>query len=104
VLSIACCILVVMCSLSVGNADIQLMGMPLMDFCDFLTAQIMLPAGALLTSILVGWVAQRQVVRNEFTNYETSPLKSLYPYYMTSARYVVPICILLILMHQFGMI
>jgi len=43
-------------------------------------------------------------VRNEFTNYETSSLKSLYPYYMTSARYVVPICILLILMHQFGMI
>jgi len=104
VLTIACSILAVMCSLSVGNADIQLMGMPLMDFCDFLTAQIMLPTGALLTSILVGWVAQRQVVRNEFTNYETSSLKSLYPYYMTCVRYVVPICILLILMHQFGMI
>jgi NSS family neurotransmitter:Na+ symporter len=75
-----------------------------MDFCDFLTAQVMLPTGAMLTSILVGWCASKQLVRDEFTNHETSGVKSFYPYYLFCVRYVVPIFILLILMHQFGVI
>ena len=104
VITVCCSILAVFCSLSVGQPEIQLLGRPLMDFCDFLTAQVMLPLGALLTSILVGWLASRSVVRNEFTNYETSSAKAYYPFYMFCVRYIVPVCILLILMHQFGII
>ncbi len=104
ILTIACSLLAVFCSLSVGRTEIQLFGQPLMDFCDFLTAQVMLPLGAMLTSILVGWFASKTMVRDEFTNYETSSGKAFYPYYMFCVRYVVPVCILLILMHQFGVI
>ena len=104
ILTIGCSILAVFCSLSVGKADLQVMGRSLMDFCDFLTAQVMLPTGAMLTSILVGWCASKQLVRDEFTNHETSGVKSFYPYYLFCVRYVVPIFILLILMHQFGVI
>ena len=104
VLTIVCSVLAVFCSLSVGRPDIQLFGKSLMDFCDFVTAQVMLPAGAMLTSILVGWCALRSKVREEFTNYETAREKSFYQVYMFSIRYIVPVCILLILMHQFGVI
>jgi NSS family neurotransmitter:Na+ symporter len=104
ILTIVCSVLAVFCSLSVGNAEIQLFGKSLMDFCDFLTAQIMLPAGAMLTSILVGWFASKSLVRQEFTNFETAHGKSLFDLYMFSIRYIVPVCILLILMHQFGVI
>jgi NSS family neurotransmitter:Na+ symporter len=104
ILTIVCSVLAVFCSLSVGNPDVQLLGQPLMEFCDYLTAQVMLPAGAMLTSILVGWFASKAIVREEFTNWETSNSKSFFNVYLFCVRYIVPTCILLILMHQFGVI
>ena len=104
VLTVVCSIIAIFCSLSVGKPDIQLWGKSLMDFCDFITAQVMLPSGALLTSILVGWFASKKMVREEFTNWETSNSKSYFHLYLFCVRYIVPVCILLILMHQFGVI
>ena len=104
ILTIVCSVLAVFCSLSVGNPDVQVLGQPLMEFCDYLTAQVMLPVGAMLTSILVGWFASKAIVREEFTNWETSNSKSFFNVYLFCVRYIVPTCILLILMHQFGVI
>ena len=105
ILTIVCSVIAIFCSFSVGNADIQVLGRPLMEFCDFVTAQIMLPAGAMLTSILVGWFASKKMVHEEFTNWGATSNSKLYFYfYMFCIRYFVPVCILLILMHQFGMI
>jgi NSS family neurotransmitter:Na+ symporter len=104
ILTVVCSVIAVFCSLSVGRPDIQLFGKPLMELCDYVTAQVMLPAGALLTSILVGWFASKAMVRDEFTNWETSDAKSFFNLYIFSIRYIVTICILLILMHQFGVI
>ena len=104
VLTVVCSVLCVFCSLSVGRPDLQLFGKPLMDFCDFLTAQVMLPAGAMLTSILVGWCSSKTIVRDEFTNCGTAKSKVFYPAYIFCVRYIVPVCILLFLMHEFGVI
>lgn len=104
VLTGICSVLCVLCSLSVGNSDISLFGKSLMDFCDYVTAQLMLPAGAFFTSILVGWVASRGLVYEEFTNYNTARGRQLFTYYIFCVRYVVPVCIFLILLHQFGLI
>ena len=104
ILTTVCSIIAIFCSLSIGKPDIQLWGKSLMEFCDFITAQIMLPSGALLTSILVGWFASKKIVREEFTNWETTNSKSYFNLYLLCVRYIVPVCILLILMHQFGII
>jgi len=99
-----CSVLAVFCSLSVGAwPALKLFGLSLMDFCDFITAQIMLPAGALLTSILLGWFASRQVLRDEFTNHGTLGGR-LFSYWLFTVKFVVPVCILLIFLHQFGVI
>ena len=104
VLTLVCSVLAVLCSLSVGAVgELKLFGLSLMDFCDFLTAQVMLPAGAFLTSILVGWFASRQVLADEFTN-GGSLRDTFFPVWLCCVRYVVPACILLILLHQFGVI
>ena len=104
ILTIVCSIIAIFCSLSVGKPDIQIWGRSLMDFCDYLTAQIMLPVGAMLTSILVGWFASKNIVREEFTNWETANSKPYFNIYLFCVRYIVPLCILLIFMHQFGVI
>ena len=104
VLTVVCSLLAVVCSLSVGAADgLTLFGLSVMDFCNMLTAQVMLPIGAFLTSLLMGWVASERLVCNEFTNQGTAAL-SLFRAYRFSVRYVVPLCILLIFLHQFGVI
>lgn len=103
ILTVVCGIICVFCSLSVGNSQFSLLGQSLMDFCDMITAQVMLPMGALLTSLLIGWRVSPRLVEEEFTNWGTLP-SAVFRAYLFSVRYVVPFCILLILMHQFGIV
>lgn len=94
----------VFCSLSVGALpSIKLMGFSLMDFCDRLTANFLLPLGAMLACLFVGWYIPKQVVYDEFTNGGT--LKGrLFSIYLFAVRIVCPICITLIFLHQLGFV
>lgn len=104
ILTSVCSLIAIFCSLSVGAySNLQLFGMSLLDFCDFLTAQLMLPAGAFLTSILMGWFASRQLVQDEFTNNGTLRATFFKAWYF-SVQYIVPLCIALIFLHQFGVL
>jgi len=104
VLTTVCSLLAVGCSLSVGAVEgIQLFGYSLMDFCDLLTAQVMLPLGAFLTSLLVGWFVDQKLVYNEFTN-NGSVSVHLFRAYQFSVRFIVPLCILLVFLHQLGIV
>lgn len=104
ILTLVCSVIAVFCSLSVGAySNLQVFGMSLLDFCDFLTAQLMLPAGAFLTSILMGWFANRQLVKDEFTNGGTLR-ETFFKAWFFSIRYIVPLCIVLIFLHQFGVL
>ena len=104
ILTIVCMVIAVFCSLSVGAySELQLFGMSLMDFCDFLTAQLMLPAGAFLTSIMLGWFVSEKLLRDEFTNDGAIGVSFFYVWRFT-IRYIVPLCILLIFLHQFGIL
>lgn len=104
VVTVATGIICVFCALSVGAyTDIQLLGFSLMDFCDRLTANILLPTGAMLTCLFVGWYIPKKTVYDEFTNGGT--LKShFFSIYLFAVRFVCPICILLIFLHQLGVI
>jgi len=104
ILTTVCGLIAVFCSLSEGAySNLQVFGLSLMDFCDFLTAQIMLPAGAFLTSILIGWGVERQLVYNEFTNHGTLRA-TFFRAYLFSVKFIVPLCIILIFLHQFHII
>lgn len=93
-----------MCSLSLGQWDfMQLSGRPLFDFLDFFTGQIMLPVGGFLTCFFVGWYLPHKIVRDEFTNYGTLRGRMFHTY-IFCMKYVCPVCILLIFLHQFGLI
>ncbi|UKK48316.1 sodium-dependent transporter [Prevotella sp. E9-3] len=102
--TLVCILLAIGCSLSVGAVDsLTLFGQSLMDFCDMLTAQIMLPLGAFLTSLFIGWVVDQRLVHDELTNQGTVA-EGLFRAYQFSVRYIVPLCILLIFLHQFGVL
>jgi NSS family neurotransmitter:Na+ symporter len=104
ILTIVCSTITVFCSLSVGAYEgLRVLGLSLMDFCDYLTAQYMLPLGAFLTSLMLGWFVSRDIVQEEFTNSGTISV-ALFRVWLFAIRYVVPVCIVLIFLHQFSVI
>jgi len=104
VITIIAFVICIVCSLSVGAVpDLQLMGRSVMDFCDALTANFMLPTGAMLTCLFVGWYIPRQVAHDEFTNWGTHGQR-IFNVYLFAVRYVCPLCIILVFLHQLGII
>lgn len=94
----------VFCSLSQGGYDVlQLFGMSLFDVFDFVTGQIFLPMVGFLTCIFIGWFVPHKVVRDEFTNWGTLR-GTFFHLYLFLVKYVCPLCILFIFLHQFGWI
>ena len=94
----------VFCSLSLGGVEgLQWLGMSLFDIFDFVTGQIFLPVVGFLTCIFIGWFVPHRVVRDEFTNWGTLR-GTFFHLYLFLVKYVCPLCILFIFLHQFGLI
>ena len=93
----------VLCPLSCGAVDwLTIAGKPFLDCCDYLTGQVLMPIGAMLACLFIGWFAPRKVVCDEFTNYGT--LRStFYGVFLFCVRFVCPVCIVIIFLHQFGL-
>ncbi len=94
----------VFCSFSLGAYDgLAFFGLSLFEIFDFVTGQIFLPVVGFLTSVYIGWFAPHKVVRDEFTNWGT--LRGTYFHlYLLLVKYICPICIIFIFLHQFGLI
>ena len=94
----------VFCSLSLTNCDgLQIAGKPLFEVFDFVTGQIFLPVGGFLTCVFLGWFVPKKLVKDEFTNWGTVSIR-LFPVFLFLVRFVCPVAILCIFMHQFGII
>lgn len=99
-----CCVIAVLCSLSQGAVDgLTVGGRTFLDFCDFLTAQLLLPLGALLACVFVGWVVSQQTVRDQFTNWGELPGHG-YSLWLLAVRFICPAGIVAIFLHQAGII
>lgn len=102
--TIACCVIGIFCSLSQGAVpELVIMGKDFLTCCDNLTAQLLMPLASFLTCLFLGWYVPKKIVRDEFTNWGT--LKgTLFPVFLFMIRFVSPMCILLIFLHQFGLL
>ena len=103
IVTLGACMIGVLSSLSCGAYDLQLLGMSLMDFFDCITAQYMMPIGALLTSLYIGWGARTAVVNREFTNCGTV-YRRIFPVYLFMVRFICPILIAIVFLNQLGVI
>ena len=94
----------IFCSLSLsGYRGLQIAGKPLFDVFDFVTGQIFLPVGGFLTCLFIGWFVPKKMVQDEFTNWGTV-CNRLFPVFLFLVRFVCPLAILCIFMHQFNVI
>lgn len=96
-----CCGIGCLCSLSLGAWDaLQLFGMPIFDLFDFITGQIFLPVGGLFTCFFIAWRMDRSIVRDQFTNWGTLS-STFYSAYICLIKYICPLAIISIFLHQF---
>ena len=103
-ISLAVCVIGTFCSMSLGDwTFLSVGGKRLFDVFDFVTGQIFLPLGGFFTCLFVGWYLPKKLLHDEFTNWGT--LKgSVFTAWLFCVRYVCPLCILAIFLHQFGII
>jgi NSS family neurotransmitter:Na+ symporter len=98
-----CICIGILCSLSQGAAKINIFGVDFLSCCDFLTSDILLPLGSFLTCILIGRAVDKHVVKDEFTNWGTVS-RSFYAIWLFGIRWVCPICIIFVFLHQLHII
>ncbi len=103
IVTVLCAIIGAFCSLSFYNTDLSLFGMSLFDLFDFTTGQIFLPVGGFLTCLFMGWYVPRHIITDELTNQGTLSGRFI-GLYLVCVRFICPTCILLIFLHQLGVV
>lgn len=94
---------------SLGNgawSNIQILGMDILTFFDYMSNSVLMPLVALITCILVGWVIKTKIITDEITlNNEKFGRKRLYE---VMIKYIAPVLLLVIFvtstLAQFGVI
>ena len=105
IVTVCCMFLAIFCSLSLGVVErYHFFGMSLFSLFDFVTGQLFLPIVGFLTCILIGWFVPHKIVRDEFTKRRTLDNGGLFHIYLFLVKYVCPICIMFIFLHQFGLL
>ncbi len=90
-----------LCSVSLTGVEwLQIANLPLFDALDKFTANMVLPASALLICLYVGWVLPKNFLKDELTNYETlrSPIT---PVILFLIKFVCPALIAIIFLANF---
>ncbi len=86
-----------LCSLSLGSAPwLSIGGMPVFDFLDVATTNLLLPLSAFCICIYVGWVLPRTFISDQLSNFGALPAKAA-PLIAALIRYVCPLLIAIIL-------
>ena len=100
--TVVCILIGCICSLSFGPlSHVHLFGMSIFDFFDWTASNICLPIGGMFISIFAGWYIDRQLFRDEVTNFGHSSA----PYFKALIfllRYIVPVAIFGIIINQLG--
>ncbi len=104
IISVAICMIGACCSMSLGDWKfLSVGGKTMFDFFDFMTGQIFLPIVGFFTCLFVGWYLPKNLLHDEFSNWGT--LKgSLFGVWLFCVRFVCPLCIVAIFLHQLGII
>lgn len=104
IVTTSCIILGVFCSLSLGiGKEYTLFGMTLFDLFDYVTAKLMMPIGGFLIAIFTGWYLDKKIVWEEITNQgKLTPI--VFKTLVFLLKYFSPIAILLIFIHELGLL
>ena len=87
-----------LCSLSFGPlADMEIFNLNFFNLSDYVSSNILLPLGGMLSSIFVGWIVERKIVKQEFLGENPSMFKQgVVKVIIFSLKYIAPVGIALV--------
>lgn len=92
-----------LCALSFNVlGDFKLFGKNIFDLFDYVSSNILLPAGGFFLAIFVGWIMDKKIVKEQLTNNGTIKMPIMKPI-IFCIRYVAPIAIALIFLYVIGL-
>ena len=88
-----------LCALSFGVlSEATVFGMTLFELFDYVSSNVLLPVGGIFFSLLVGWVLDRGLVRDQLTNHGTRTVRVMRPL-VFCLRYVAPAAIVVVFLY-----
>ena len=96
--------LAILCSLSFGPlSDFTFFNLNFFDFFDYVSSNILLPLGGMLSSIFVGWIIDRSIVKAQFLGENPSTgARLVVKGIIFSLRYIAPTGIALVFLFGLG--
>lgn len=101
-LSVALCMLSLYWTFDLDFAGIKFENGSCFELFDYVTVNILMPIGGLLTCIFVAWWMKPQFLRDEMTNYGALKGRA-YPLLQFALRYVTPLLIIYIFIRNLGL-
>jgi len=74
-------------------------GQTFFDSFDFLSSKLLMPLGGLCCALLMGWKADRQILKDEMTNYGMISLGWRWNAYVFLLRYVSPALVIIVFLY-----
>lgn len=84
--------------------QITFFGMGFFDFFDYVSSNILLPLGGLLTALYIGYQADWQDIRRELSNQGGLAVGGLLNIFFFLVRYVTPVLLIVIFLNSIGIV
>lgn len=92
-----------LCALSFNVlADFKIFGKTIFDLFDYVSSNILLPAGGFILAVFAGWIMDKKILQKQLTNNDTLNVRSM-KLIIFCIRYVAPIAIALIFLYVTGL-
>ena len=102
--SLAISVVGIFATLSFGPLrEVQIFDKSIFDWLDFLSISILLPLGAILIVLFVGWYLGKENVIDELSNEGKLKVK-FFPVFMLIVKFIAPIAITMVFIYGLGMI
>ncbi|AQL55519.1 sodium-dependent transporter [Abyssicoccus albus] len=80
--------------------DVQLFGKSIFDTMDYSVSNILLPVGALLITLFVGYIMDKNIIKSQLNVTDSSISKTMYTIWMIIIRFVLPIIIIFVFLNN----
>ena len=84
-------------------SNVKLFDLTIFDILDYVSANILLPIGALFIVIFLGWFLSKKLITDELTNQGTLKMK-FFGLFIFIIKFIAPVAILLVFLNSIGII
>lgn len=102
-LSVLLCLVALWCTFDINFAGLHLNDISFFDAFDYVTANLLLPLGGLLTCFFIAWYLKPSVLRDEVTNYGEMKGR-VFPVLLFLLRFVTPLLVIYIMLENLNII